>query len=124
MSDNAAFDMIGYIIGLIIGLVSFIATIAWMIIRGKVREDIHSIWTNRMKEYDDKKESEREFRRQSYLNDIASIRETIKSDKEDRKEDREESIDLLKNINNKLSQISDMQIRQEVRIDAIEKKKG
>lgn len=115
--------MLSYILGIIVTFVTFCATISWMIIRGKIREEIHSIWTTRMKEYDDSKEEGREARRQALLNNLGAIKETIKEDKEERKESREETLQLLKSISDKLGAISDLQIEHDVKINNLENKR-
>lgn len=111
------------IIGYIIGLITFVAGVAWMIIRGKVREDIHKIWSERMADYDDKKEEGREDRRQSILKEISSIKESLKAHEENAKEDREKMIEVLDKIKNELIKTSNLQVIHESRLLSLERKK-
>lgn len=111
------------IIGYIIGLITFVSGVAWMIIRGKVREDIHKIWSERMADYDDKKEEGREDRRQSILKEISSIKESLKSHEENAKQDREKMIETLDEIKDELVNTSKLQVSHEHRILTLERKK-
>ncbi len=118
-SVNAFLEIIGYIIG----IVTFIAGICWMIIRGKVREDIHKIWSERMTSYEDDKEEGRELRRQSILTEISSIKESLNRHESNTKEDRARMIEALDEIKDELVNNSRLQNNHESRLLTLEKKK-
>lgn len=118
-SLDAFLEMIGYIIGLI----TFVSGICWMLIRGKLKEDIHSIWSSRMREYEDSKEEGREERRQSILKEITLIGNSLKAHEESTKEERKELVGVLNEIKLELNNNSKLQTIQEIRILNLEKGK-
>lgn len=118
-SVSAFLEIIGYIIGII----TFVATVSWMIIRGKVNQSIHTIWSERMRAYEDDKEEGRELRRQSILTEISSIKEALNKHELNAKEDRKEMMDTLDSIKNELVNNSKLQVIHEGRILNLEKSK-
>lgn len=118
-SISAFLEIIGYIIGII----TFIAGICWMLIRGKVNQDIHKIWTERMKAYEDDKEEGREAKRQVILTEITSIKESLNKHELNAKEDREKMINSLDEIKREIASISKLQINHEGRILSLERDK-
>ena len=118
-SISAFLEIIGYIIGII----TFVAGVCWMLIRGKVNQDIHKIWTERMTAYEDDKEEGRELRRQSILVEITSIKEALNKHESNAKEDREKMIDALDEIKDELVNTSKLQMNHEGRILHLERNK-
>lgn len=118
-SVSAFLEIIGYIIGII----TFVATVSWMIIRGKVNQSIHAIWSERMKAYEDDKEEGRELRRQSILTEISSIKESLNKHESNAKEDRNKMLEALESIREELVNNSKLQVNHEGRILNLEKSK-
>jgi hypothetical protein len=118
-SVSAFLEIIGYIIGII----TFVATVSWMIIRGKVNQSIHAIWSERMKAYEDDKEEGRELRRQSILTEISSIKESLNKHESNAKEDRNKMLETLESIREELVNSSKLQVNHEGRILNLEKSK-
>lgn len=111
------------IIAYIIGVITFVAGICWMIIRGKINQDIHKIWTDRMSAYEDDKEEGRELRRQSILSEITSIKDSLNKHESNAKEDREKMIETLDEIKDELVNTSKLQVNHEGRLLSLERDK-
>lgn len=118
-SLNSFLEMMGYIIGVVV----FISGICWALIRGKIVQDVHKIWTDRMKDYEDAKEEGREQRRIWILEKIEDINVIIKEKESEGKSDRLEIISILKEIKIELNNSSKIQTMHEMRLNSLEKNK-
>ncbi len=118
-SVSAFLEIISYVIGIIV----FVSGVCWMIIRGKVREDIHKIWSDRMTAYEDDKEEEKELRRQLILIEITAIKVSLANHEANAKIDRDEMIKLLDSIKLELINNSKSQINHESRLISLEKRR-
>lgn len=121
--DKESFNVLLQILCAFTVLISFIATISWFVLKGKIMEDVSVLIEKKITEFDRSNELVRVERQQKYSQSIETIKESIKRQEENSKENSALIIDTLNDIKAEMHSLSKTQTNHESRILSLEARK-
>lgn len=122
--DKESFNTLLQILCAFTVIISFIATISWFILKGKIMEETAVLIEKKITEFDRSNELVRVERQQKYAQSIETIKDSIKRQEESSKENSNLIIDTLNDIKAEMHSLSKTQTNHESRILSLEARKA